>query len=84
MLVILLLFFQLHAGEAPLKKQLAVSIENSLKNKIYRNVDIGIQLSAIDGSQVLYRRNEKKPFIPASAIKIFISAISLSKFGAGF
>lgn len=83
-LVILLLFLQLHAGESPIKRQLSVSIDNCLKNKIYRNVDIGIQLSTIDGGQVLYRRNEKTPYIPASAIKIFISAVSLSKFGPGY
>ncbi|HLP62165.1 MAG TPA: D-alanyl-D-alanine carboxypeptidase, partial [Candidatus Deferrimicrobium sp.] len=87
---IFFLFFQLHAGDSPitradqLKKQLAVSLDNCLKSKIYHNVEVGIQVNAVDGEQALYRRNEKKPYTPASAIKIFISAVSLSKFGPGY
>ena len=92
-LLISILLFHLHLNSNPpipsaraeqLKKLLSVSIDNCLKNKIYRNVDIGIQVSAIDGQQTFYRRNENKAYIPASAIKVFISAISLIKFGPGY
>lgn len=60
------------------------SIYNILRNDIYNNVNIGIQISTIDGKNILFNIDENKPYITASALKVIPSAISLIKFGPDY
>jgi len=64
-----------------LREFLVHAINNCLKDRMYRNVDVGIRIESIDGKHILYRRNVEALYVPASAVKIFTSAISLIKFG---
>ncbi len=67
-----------------LREFLVPAINNCLKDHMYRNVDVGIHIEYIDGKHILYRRNANALYVPASAVKIFTSAISLIKFGPDY
>jgi D-alanyl-D-alanine carboxypeptidase/D-alanyl-D-alanine-endopeptidase (penicillin-binding protein 4) len=67
-----------------LREFLVPAINNCLKDRMYQNVDVGIQIESMDGKHILYRRHVEALYVPASAVKIFTSAISLIKFGPGY
>ncbi len=69
-----------------LKKRLAASIRAGLDVPLYGNVDAGIRVQVIGGGEktVLYEQEPDTAFIPASAIKVFTSAVSLIKFGPDY
>ncbi len=66
---------------AELQKSLAGAIENTLSQSLYNNVNVGIHIGTVEGKHVLYKHNEEKPYITASAFKIISSAAALIKFG---
>ncbi len=64
-----------------LKKELSVAVNNVLKADIYKDVNVGIEITTVNGKHVLYKNDNIKPYITASAFKIIPSAIALIKFG---
>lgn len=68
---------------APLRHQrLAAAIEDRLADKLYANVDVAVRIVTLDGRETLYELEPDVLHIPASAAKIFPSAVSLARFGA--
>ena len=67
-----------------LREFLVPAINHCLKDRMYHNVDVGIQIESIDGKYILYRRNVKALYVPASAVKVYTSAVSLIKFGSDY
>jgi D-alanyl-D-alanine carboxypeptidase/D-alanyl-D-alanine-endopeptidase (penicillin-binding protein 4) len=67
-----------------LDQSLKSHIDRCLKQRLYASVNTGIAVSSLGNSQVVYARNAETPYITASAAKIFVSAIALSKFGPDY
>ncbi|MCP4151579.1 MAG: hypothetical protein GY757_27800, partial [bacterium] len=67
-----------------LKGLLVPAVEKCLRAPIYRNLNVGLRIESIDGKHILCNRNSKQLYIPASAIKVFMSAVSLIKFGPDY
>lgn len=63
-------------------ERLAAAIEERLRDKLYANVDVGIRIVTLDGRETLYELEPDAAHIPASAAKIFPSAVSLIRFGS--
>jgi len=64
--------------------RLRAAVDHCLAGPMYRGVDVGIRIESIDGKYVLYQRDPETLYIPASAVKVFTSAVSLVKFGPGY
>ncbi len=64
-----------------LKRKISERIDAVVQKRAFRNVCVAITISTVDGSRVIYKCNEEKPFITASAIKIFPAAVALAKLG---
>lgn len=64
-----------------LERKIGERIDAVVQKRAFRNVRVAINISTVDGGQVIYKRNEEKPFIIASAIKIFPAAVALAKLG---
>lgn len=64
-----------------LKRKIGERIDAVVRKRAFRNVCVAINISTVDGGQVIYKRNAEKPLITASAIKVFPAAVALAKLG---
>jgi D-alanyl-D-alanine carboxypeptidase len=65
-----------------LEEALAEHISAALRRPEYLDVDVAIDISGVEALDPLFSRDAEKLYIPASAVKIFPSAISLIHLGA--
>ncbi len=64
--------------------QLARSIEAVLDDEAFENAWWAVQVVNLKTGEVLYSRNEKKNFIPASNTKLYTTAAALDQLGANY
>jgi len=64
-------------------EELKVSIEKILSSS-GANVNVGIEVVSLKTGEVLYEKNSKNLFVPASLAKIFTTAAALDRLGPGY
>ena len=85
LLLTLTFLFSLQAFALEVKKSsLSSSIEALLRNPKLKGSKWGIEIARVKNKEVLYRKNEKAPFLPASNIKLFTTAAALCELGPGY
>lgn len=62
-------------------ERLTAAVERRLADRLFDGIDVGIRIVTLDGAKTLYERDSGSLYIPASAAKIFPSAVSLVRFG---
>ncbi len=65
-----------------LEKALAHHLSAALRGSRYLDVDVAIEIAGAESKRSLFSLDAERPYIPASAVKIFPSAISLIRLGA--
>lgn len=64
--------------------ELARAIERLLDDERFSNAFWGVQVVDLRAGDVLYERNAKKSFVPASNMKLYTSAAALNQLGPDF
>ena len=73
------------AGQSPRSpRQLARQIDEVIDAASFRNASWGIFVKEAAGQDVLYRRNARRSFIPASNAKLYVTAAALEQLGPGY
>ncbi|MBN1898347.1 MAG: D-alanyl-D-alanine carboxypeptidase/D-alanyl-D-alanine-endopeptidase [Spirochaetes bacterium] len=62
-------------------RELSRLIEEKLNTGLFKDVNVGIHISSVDGKHTLYSRDDRSKYITASVFKIIPSAIALIKLG---
>ncbi|HUF08373.1 MAG TPA: D-alanyl-D-alanine carboxypeptidase/D-alanyl-D-alanine-endopeptidase, partial [Rhodothermales bacterium] len=63
---------------------LQTSVDRLLDVPQFENATWGVQVVNLVSGEVLYERNARKSFVPASNMKLYTSAAALSQLGPGF
>jgi len=81
-LTLLFFVFALSAeAQSILEEELKARLDSCLKQKLYQKVAVGVAIYDLARGHHLYARNIETRYIPASAAKIFASALAVDKFG---
>ncbi|HYF02406.1 MAG TPA: D-alanyl-D-alanine carboxypeptidase/D-alanyl-D-alanine-endopeptidase [Patescibacteria group bacterium] len=65
-------------------RELQSDIDGLLANPDFSNAFIGMAVQSIESGEYMYRRNETKNFLPASALKLLTTAAALEYLGPDF
>jgi len=61
---------------------LQAEIDTILDDPAFHNAYWGVMVQSLESGQILYRRNSRKLFMPASNMKLVTGAVSLARLGA--
>ncbi|MBU1076972.1 MAG: D-alanyl-D-alanine carboxypeptidase/D-alanyl-D-alanine-endopeptidase [Spirochaetes bacterium] len=64
-----------------IQNNLNKNISRTLESDIFNDVNVGILITTADNENILFKRDEKRPYITASTFKVISSAVSLVKLG---
>jgi len=64
--------------------RLQTELDQILADPAFTNAHWGVMVQSLDNGQVLYRRNERKLFMPASNMKLVTGAVALAVLGAEY
>ena len=64
--------------------QLTLSIDRILDQELFENAFWGVVVFDLNSGQMLYGRNEKKSFMPASNTKLYTTAAALDQLGPSY
>ncbi len=88
LLFVIVIFFgcshlQIHYCSSPIQR-LSKEIDKYIGSEEFSNANWGVLIQSADTGEIIYSRNAQKLFMPASNMKIFVSASALLKFGPDF
>ncbi|UCG85678.1 MAG: D-alanyl-D-alanine carboxypeptidase/D-alanyl-D-alanine-endopeptidase [Gemmatimonadota bacterium] len=63
-------------------RALQAEIDTILEDPAFHNAHWGVMVQSVHSGQILYRKNSRKLFMPASNIKLVTAAVSLARLGA--
>jgi D-alanyl-D-alanine carboxypeptidase/D-alanyl-D-alanine-endopeptidase (penicillin-binding protein 4) len=69
---------------SPAVAGLAAEVDSALADPAYERASWGVVVQSLDNGQVLYRRNARRLFLPASNLKILTAAAALARLGPDF
>ena len=81
------MYFFLYATlSASPRNDIEQSLQQIMSQSKYSNVHVGIQINRLDSNQstVLYEKNSTRSFVPASIIKVLLSAYAVDHWGADY
>ena len=64
--------------------RLRAEFEEILADPAFANAHWGVMVQSVETGEVLYRKNSRKLFMPASNVKLVTSSVALSRLGADF
>ena len=66
------------------KLRLADAIDSLLNTAHLKGTKIGVQVAEVPGGKLVYQRNSKLSFIPASNMKLLVMAAALEMLGEDY